>query len=78
MRKALLATIIVFTLVSAGIVLAVTYTGFGPIEQPFIMFDDSVCGQEGTYCHLYNVNNGTINISFPSVASGTFNYTIEG
>jgi hypothetical protein len=36
-----------------------------------------VCRQPGTYCHVFIVNGGTVNITFPSVINGTFNFTIE-
>ena len=35
------------------------------------------CRQPGTYCHVYIVNGGTINISFPD-SNGTLTYGVEG
>ena len=78
-KKPLLLVIIIISLMVGGVVLAVTYAGLGPISQPFILLKgDDVCKEKGTYCHVIRIDNGTANISFPSVINGTFNYTITG
>jgi hypothetical protein len=80
LRKPLLAILLVISIVASGIVAAVVYTGLGtPIEQPFLLNGgDNICKIDGTYCHLFRITNGTMNISFPSVDGGTFNYSVEG
>jgi hypothetical protein len=46
--------------------------------RDIIYINREVCRQPGTYCHVYVVDGGDANISFPSVVNGTFNYSVEG
>lgn len=50
----------------------------GCSNRDIVFIDKDVCKQPGTYCHVYIVDGGTVNISFPSVVNGTFNYSVEG
>ena len=45
-------------------------------EVPILIKKD-VCRQPGSYCHTFNVDGGVMNISFPGVDNGTFNYSVE-
>jgi hypothetical protein len=47
-------------------------------DRDIVYINKEVCRQPGTYCHVYIVDGGTVNISFPTVINGTFNYSVEG
>lgn len=63
-------------IISIIILSAVLLSGCG--DRDIIYINREVCKQPGTYCHVYIVDGGTVNISFPSVINGTFNYSVEG
>lgn len=48
-------------------------------KQDGVFFDSDRCPRTpGTYCHVFRVQNGTVDINFSSVQNGTFVYQVEG
>jgi len=65
--------IIIFMLLILVLVLVSSCTP----QQDVYYIKKDICRQPGNYCHEFVINGGTANISFPSVAGGDFNYTVE-